>query len=130
MARSMWPARRSASGSVCRSAWRPRHASPWIVVIPIESAWDSASGTTGYARVADLARELDSLAAQLLDCRTNVLAHQVQLVVGVPVGGMGGQLSGGGRERSTTRHGVDRAELEHVAEERPVCLCIAGEMIA
>ena len=56
MARSMWPARRSASGSVSRSAYRPRQASPWIVVIPIESAWRFGERHDGIC-VRELAAE-------------------------------------------------------------------------
>jgi hypothetical protein len=40
---------------------------------------------------------------------------------------MGGQLGGRKGEDQPTAAGIDRGEIEHVAEERPVCLRIAGE---
>jgi hypothetical protein len=40
---------------------------------------------------------------------------------------MGCQLGGRKGKDQPPVTGVDRGEIEHVAEERPVCLCIAGE---
>jgi hypothetical protein len=70
------------------------------------------------------------LAAQLVDCRTNVVAHQVQLVVGAPSVGWAASSAGGSEKDQATITGVDRREIEHVAEEHQVGLCIAVKMIA
>lgn len=67
------------------------------------------------------------LPRNVLTVAANVVAHQVQLVVGVAVRGMGGELGGREGEDQPTAARVDPAELEHITKERPVGIGVAGE---
>jgi hypothetical protein len=79
------------------------------------------------ALVADLPRELDAFACELLDGGADVVAHQIQLVAPAGVGWMRGELGGRQREDEPAAAGVDRAKIQHVAEERAVRLGVARE---
>ena len=109
--------------------WRrgDRTRMSWLVESDIATAGQPKRRHQAESLVADLLRELDPLRAQLLDCRVNVFAHQVQLVVGFPVGGMGGQLGRRKGEDQPSAPGIDRGEVEHLAKEGSVCFSIAGE---
>ena len=102
----------------------------WLIESNLATAGQPKRRHQAEALLADLFRELDPLGAQLFDRRANVLAHQVQLVVGIAVGGMGGQLGGRKGEDQPPAAGIDRGEVEHLANEGSVCFSIAGEMIA
>ena len=99
----------------------------WLVEGKLATAGQPKRRHQAEALVADLLRELDPLGAQLLDRRANVVAHQVQLVVGIAVGGMGGQLGGRKGEDRPPAAGIDRGEIEHLATEGSVCFSVAGE---
>src|SRR5262245_46680733 len=99
----------------------------WLVESDLATAGQAKRRHQAEALVADLLRELDPLGAQLFDRRANVIAHQVQLVVSIAVGRMGGQLGGRKREDQPAAPRIDRGELEHLAKEGSVCFSIAGE---
>jgi hypothetical protein len=99
----------------------------WLVESDLATAGQPKLRQQAEALVADLLRELDPLGAQLLDRRANVLAHQVQLVVGIAVSGMSGKLGGREGEDQPPSAGIDRGEIEHLAKEGSVRSSIAGE---
>src|SRR4051794_34732987 len=88
-------------GSNQRGGWRfgasaastrpgDRTGMSWLIESNLATAGQPKRRHQAEALLADLFRELEPLGAQLFDRRANVLAHQVQLVVGIAVGGMGG----------------------------------------
>jgi hypothetical protein len=99
----------------------------WLIDSNLATAGQPKRCHQAEALLADLFRELDPLGAQLFDRRANVLAHQVQLVVGIAVSGMSGQLGGRQGEDQPPSAGIDRGEIEHLAKEGSVCFSIAGE---
>jgi hypothetical protein len=74
-------------------------------------------GHEAEALVADGPCELDALAGELLVRRLDVVAHEVELVMEVAVRGMRGQLGRRQGEDEPAASGVDRRELERVAQE-------------
>lgn len=82
-----------ATAAPCRSAARrERTRVPWLVKSELAAAGQPERRHQAEALIADVLGELDPLVAQRPYRRTNVLAHQIQLVVGGPVGGMGSEL--------------------------------------
>src|SRR6266480_1397069 len=100
---------------------------PWLVESQLAAAGQPECRHQPETLIAELLRELDAPALQLLDRRANVLGHQIQLVVGIPVSGVGRKLGGRKGEDQPPATRIDRGEIEHVAKERPVCLRIASE---
>src|SRR5439155_11676017 len=64
--------------------------------------------------------EDDAFGLELLYCRFDVVAHQVDLVAAFAIGGLGGmnaELGGREGEDQPSMAGVDGGKAEHVAEE-------------
>jgi hypothetical protein len=100
---------------------------PWFVESELATAGQPERRHQAEALVADLLRELDTLSAKLLDRRAHVLAHQIELVMGIFVGRVSGELGGRKGEDQPSAAGINRGETEHVAEEDPIRLRIRGE---
>ena len=79
------------------------------------------------ALVADWAAEVDALSRELVDGRVDVVAHEIELVTAGLVCRVGGQFGGWQTEDEPALAGIDRGELEHVAEEGAYAVGVGGE---
>ncbi len=77
--------------------------------------------------VGDRPRELDPLALEFLNGCVDVVGHEVQLVAGVLIGGVCGQLGGRQGKDEPPVAGIDRREFEHVSAEGANTLGVLGE---
>jgi len=90
---------------------------PRFVEGELAAVWQLDRCAEPPAFVADRAAELDALALELGDRRVDVIAHEIELVMAGVVGRVDGQLGGRESEDEPAVAGVDRRELEDVADE-------------
>jgi hypothetical protein len=90
-------------------------------------AGESERGHQAEAFLGDLAGELDTLGRQVRDGRTNVVAHEVELMMRLLVGGVRCELGRGQRENEPATPGIDRFELQHVVQKPAHPRRIVGE---
>ena len=99
----------------------------WLVEAELADPGDGEVADPAEALVGDRPGELHALRAQVGDGRVDVVAHQVELVPRLAVGGMDPELGGREGEDQPAAAGVDGVELEHVAEELARRLRVARE---
>src|SRR5688572_11359030 len=85
-------------------------------------AWQFQSGDETVAFILDPARELDSLALQLLDRGLHVVAHQRQVRDTARLVGMDAELRRRQGEDQPSMARVNGFESQRVAQERPIRL--------
>src|SRR5712692_4823752 len=78
------------------------------------------------ARFGDRPRKLHSLALQLFDRGFDVVAHEVELLMALLLGGVDAQLGGRQCEDEPAMPGINARELEHIAEESAQPVRILG----
>src|SRR3954447_5563574 len=93
---------------------------PWFVQAQLAPAWKPQRRHQAEALVRDGPREVGSFAPQVLDRRAHVIAHEIELVTSIPVGGMRGQLGGRQGEDQPAAASVHGWEAEDVSEEGPI----------
>jgi hypothetical protein len=74
--------------------------------------------------------ELDTLFRQLGNCRVDVVAHQVQLVMAAVLCRVSGELGRGQGEDQPASSGVHWSKREDVAQESAERACILREITA
>jgi hypothetical protein len=96
-----------------------------LVESEVGGARDVEGGHKPPSRVASRAGELDPLLLELLDRCLDVVAHQIELMVAIPLRGMGRKLRWGELEDEPPASGVNRRKAEYIAKECPAGLRIA-----
>jgi DNA-binding CsgD family transcriptional regulator len=104
-----------------------RRGVPRLVDRELAAVRQPDRGQQAPALVGDVPGHLDALGAQLGQGGADVVAHQVQLVAGVSIGRVHGQLGGRQGEDEPAAARVHRRQVQHVGEERPDPLGVRGE---
>jgi hypothetical protein len=126
----MTPVRRRTRGRRWRRSvrWAPARTSvPRLVQSQLAAIGKLERGYQAPARVSDRPRELDPLGLELFDGGVHVVAHEVGLVMRIPVGRVNGQFGGRQGEDEPPATRVDRRESQNVANERADALGIVRE---
>ena len=96
----------------------------WLIDRQIRAARQLYRGEQTPALVADWVGDRDASGGQVRQHLLDVVTHQVELVLPLPIGGMNGDLGGRQLEDQPTTASVNPGISEHVADEDPVGLCI------
>src|SRR5215813_8212683 len=99
---------------------------PWLVERQLRAAWQPDRGEQSPALITDGSRRLDTLGRELVERGPDVVTHQVELVLGLIVGRMRGDLGRRQLEDEPAVTRVHAGEAEHVPEERPIALSVSG----
>jgi hypothetical protein len=90
----------------------------WLVDREFPAVWQADRRQEPPSLIGDITRHLDAFGLQLGEGGMNVVTHQIKLVAAVAVSRMNSQLGRRQREDEPAAARVDRAQVQHVGEER------------
>src|SRR5262245_31986772 len=96
----------------------------WLVEPEIAAAWEAYCRQKSPSLIADGAAR-DPVLGETDHLRPQVVAHQIELMLAIALGGMTGELRGRRGKDQPSTAGIDGGKAKHVLEKSPVGLGVA-----